>query len=110
MPAEIVIVADLWAADGKVDEVVARLTRVVEYAHANEPGTLRFALHRDVEDPNHLTMIEAFTGEDALATHRASDEYKDLMDHLLGPDLLTRRERLVLEPLGIGEPDQGHIA
>jgi quinol monooxygenase YgiN len=64
-------------------------------------------LHRDTEDPLHLTMIEAFPSEAALEAHRASPFYAELMAELGG--LLERRERLVLEPLGFGDPAKGYI-
>ena len=52
-------------------------------------------------------MIEAFPSEAALEAHRASPFYKELMAELDG--LLERRERLVLEPLGFGDPEKGYI-
>jgi len=110
MPAEIVIVAQVWVAEGRLEEALELLREDVEYTHANEPAVPRFALHRDVDDPQHLTMIEAFLNEDVLAEHRASDFYKDLMERLDHSGVLERRERLVLEPLGMGDPAKGYLA
>jgi quinol monooxygenase YgiN len=53
-------------------------------------------------------MIEAFPDQAALDAHRATDFYQDLMAEL--PDLIARRERLVLAPVGFGDPERGHIA
>ncbi len=110
MPAEIVIVAQVWVADGRMEEAMGLLTEDVQYTHDNEPRVRRFALHRDVADPMHLTMIEAFPDQDALLEHRASPFYKDLMERLDHSGVLVRRERLVLEPLRIGDPEKGNLA
>jgi quinol monooxygenase YgiN len=110
MPAEIVIIAQVWVAQGRMDEALELLREDVVYTHDNEPRVPRFALHRDVDDPNHLTMIEAFPDQAALMDHRASPFYKDLMERLDHSGVLDRRERLVLEPLGIGDPAKGYIA
>ena len=110
MPAQIVIIAQVWVAEGRMDEALRLLSEDVTYTHENEPKVPRFALHRDVDDPNHLTMIEAFPDQAVLEEHRASSFYKDLMERLDNSGVLVRRERLVLEPLGIGDPAKGHIA
>src|SRR3954451_12825058 len=108
MPAEIVIVAQVWIAEENLDKTLDLLRQDVEYTHENEPDVRRFALHRDADDPLHFTMIEAFPDQAALEAHRATDFYKDLMAQL--PELLERRERLVLAPVGFGDPERGHIA
>lgn len=108
MPAEIVIVADVWIREEHLERVLELLREDVEYTHDNEPGVKRFALHRDTTDPLHYTMIEAFPDQAALEAHRATEFYEDLMRQLDG--LLERRERLVLEPVGFGDPVKGHIA
>jgi quinol monooxygenase YgiN len=102
-------VAQLWVAKDRIDEVLDLMRRDVEYTHEHEPQVRPFALHRDTEDPLHLTMIEAFPNQDALDAHRASQFYKDLMAQLNTPGLLDRRERLVLEPLGFGDPAKAHV-
>lgn len=109
MPAEIVIVAQLWVAEDRIDEITDLMRRCVEYTHEHEPSVRPFALHRDTEDPLHLTMIEAFPGQSALDAHRESQFYAELMARLNTPGVLTRRERLVLEPLGFGDPAKGSV-
>jgi|tagenome__1003787_1003787.scaffolds.fasta_scaffold19198897_2 quinol monooxygenase YgiN len=110
MPAEIVIVAQVWIAEENLDKTLDLLRQDVEYTHENEPDVRRFALHRDADDPLHFTMIEAFPDQAALEAHRATDFYKDLMSQLDDGGLLERRERLVLEPVGFGDPEKGYIA
>jgi quinol monooxygenase YgiN len=88
--------------------VLELLREDVEFTHNNEPDTLRFALHRDVDDPLHFVMIEAFPNMDAVHAHRATDFYQDLMAQL--PDLIERRTRRVLEPVPFGNPERGRLA
>jgi quinol monooxygenase YgiN len=109
MPAEIVIVAQLWVAEDRLEEVLDLMRRDVEYTHEHEPEVRPFALHRNTEDPRHLTMIEAFPNQDVLEAHRASQFYKDLMAKLNEPGMLERRERLVLEPLGVGDAANAYV-
>jgi quinol monooxygenase YgiN len=104
----IVIVAEVWVREEHLDRVLELLREDVEYTHEHEPDVKPFALHRDVDDPLHLVMIEAFPDEEALRAHRASDFYKNLMAEL--PDLIERRTRTVLEPVGVGDPVRGRIA
>jgi quinol monooxygenase YgiN len=108
MPAEIVIIANVWAREDRLDRLVELLREDVEFTHDNEPDVRRFALHRDTEDPLHFVMIEAFPDQAALDAHRESGFYQDLMAEL--PDLITNRTRTVLEPMGFGDPARGHIA
>ncbi len=37
MPAEIVIVAQVWVAVGRMEEAMSLLTEDVQYTHDNEP-------------------------------------------------------------------------
>jgi quinol monooxygenase YgiN len=106
--AQIVIVANIWVKEEHLDRVLELLEADVVFTHENEPDVKKFALHRDVDDPLHFTMIEAFPDQAALEAHRATDFYKDLMAEL--PDLIAKRDRLVLAPVGFGDPERGHIA
>ena len=107
-PAEIVVVASVWAKEQHLDRVLELLEHDVIHTHENEPDVKKFALHRDVDDPLHFTMIEAFQNQAALEAHRATEFYRDLMAEL--PELIERRDRLVLAPAGVGDRERGHIA
>lgn len=108
MPAEIVIIANVWITEENLPVVLDLLKEDVEYTHDNEPDVKRFALHRDTTDPLHFTMVEAFPNQAALDAHRASPFYASLMERLDG--LIDRRDRLVLEPMGFGDPVKGYLA
>jgi quinol monooxygenase YgiN len=108
MPAEIVIIADVWAREDQVDRLLERLRADVEFTHAEEPHVGKFALHRDTEDPLHFVMIEAFPDDAALQAHRETDFYRELMAEI--PDLIVERKRTVLTPLGYGDAERGYLA
>jgi len=108
MPAEIVIIADVWAREDQVDRLLELLREDVEFTHAREPAVGKFALHRDTEDPLHLVMIETFPDEAALQAHRETDFYRELMAEI--PALIVDRRRTILSPLGYGEPERGYLA
>jgi quinol monooxygenase YgiN len=108
MPAEIVIVADLWATPDGVERLLELLEEEVRSVHANEPGVPKFALHRDTDDPLHIVMIEAFADRQSLDAHRETDYYGRLMAAI--PELILERRRTVLAPLGYGDPERGLLA
>lgn len=66
--SSVVVVASFQAREGKVEEVIAGLTPVIEQTHA-EAGCLAYALHRDVNDPDTLVLIERWTSQVALESH-----------------------------------------
>ena len=107
-PAEIVVIAEVWAREDQLDRLLELLRRDVELTHETEPHVLKFALHRDVDDPLHFAMVEAFPNEEALLAHRATDFYQELMAEI--PDLIVKRTRLVTEPVPMGDPERGRIA
>jgi quinol monooxygenase YgiN len=66
--SSVVVVASFTAREGKVEEVIAGLTTVIEQTHA-EAGCLAYALHRDVNDSDTLVLIERWTSQVALESH-----------------------------------------
>jgi len=107
-PAPIVIVANLWAREDTIDQVVALMREDAVYTHGNEPSCLLFSVHRDIDDPLHLTVIEAYADQAALEQHRASSFYQRVMTEL--PDLLADRDRTVLEPIPTGDSERAYVA
>jgi quinol monooxygenase YgiN len=106
--APIVIVANLWACEETIDQVVELMREDAAYTHEQEPSCLLFSLHRDTDDPLHLTVIEAYADQAGLEAHRASAFYQRVMTEL--PDLLAGRDRTVLEPIATGDSDRAYVA
>ncbi len=66
--SNVVVVATFKAKEGKVDDVIAALTPVIEQTH-DEAGCLSYALHRDVNDADTLVLVERWTSQVALESH-----------------------------------------
>ncbi len=65
---EIVVVATFRAKEGRVDEVIAGFTPVIEQTH-QEPGCIAYALHRDINDPEVLVLVERWASQSDLDEH-----------------------------------------
>jgi quinol monooxygenase YgiN len=77
MPEKTFIVK-LTTADGKRDEVVAALEKLVE-ATEGEPGTLQYVLHTDTTDPDVVWFYEHYSDDDALQAHMTSPAMREAM-------------------------------
>lgn len=66
--SSVVVVASCKAREGRAEEVIAGLTPIIEQTHA-EAGCLAYALHRDVNDPDTLVLVERWTSQVALESH-----------------------------------------
>ena len=69
--SEVAYIAKLTAADGKRDEAIAALGRLVEAAES-EPGTLHYVLYADTTDPAGIWLTELYADEAALEAHMSS--------------------------------------
>jgi quinol monooxygenase YgiN len=74
----VVVVATVFPAPGRADEVRAALQRAVPRVHA-EDGCELYALH---ESDDRLVLVEKWRGPDALATHAAAQALADLRSEL----------------------------
>lgn len=56
------------------------LTNITKYVHENEPDTLKYELHKQINPDGEplYVVLEAYKNEQAVATHRASEAYKNL--------------------------------
>ena len=68
---EIAHIVKVTAADGKRDEAVSALSRLVD-ATESEPGTLEYALYADTSDAVTIWLTELYADEAALDAHMSS--------------------------------------
>jgi quinol monooxygenase YgiN len=68
---EIAVVARITTAEGKRDETLAVLARLVEAAEG-EPGTLQYTLAADAKDPDVVWVTELYADQAALDAHSGS--------------------------------------
>lgn len=105
--SNVVVVATFKAKEGKVDEAIAALTPVIEQTH-DEAGCLSYALHRDVNDPQTLVLVERWTSQVALESHFQQPYVAALGE--LAAELLAEPPRLnFTTPLPVGDDLKGSL-
>lgn len=81
--AELAYVVKLTAAEGKVDEALATLGKLVD-ATESEPGTLQYVLHTDTTEPNVIWFYELYADQAGFEAHAASTAMAEVMGALGG--------------------------
>jgi quinol monooxygenase YgiN len=76
-------VVKLTAAEGKRDEALATLGRLVT-ATEDEPGTVQYLMHTEVNDPNVIWFYELYADQAAFETHIGSTTMAEVMGSLGG--------------------------
>jgi len=90
MSDEIEIIALLKPKPGKADRVQELLSNTAAYVQANEPGTTRYHLQREVRgDAPLLIMLETYKDKAALGIHGGSAAFKTLGRTMKEEDLLA---------------------
>jgi quinol monooxygenase YgiN len=79
----IAIVAKLTAAEGKRDEAIAVLSRLVDAAE-NEPDTLEYVLLADQGDRNLIWFYELYADQAGLDAHMASPTMVEVLGSMRG--------------------------
>jgi quinol monooxygenase YgiN len=85
--SSIVVVGDVYALIARRDEIAA-LMRDTQVRARSEPGCLSFAFAEVVDDLGHHLVVEEWRDSEALATHFASDAFKDYQQRV--SELLAR--------------------
>jgi (4S)-4-hydroxy-5-phosphonooxypentane-2,3-dione isomerase len=81
--SEVAYIVNLSAADGKRDEAMAALGRLVEAAES-EPGTLQYVLYADTTDPEGIWLTELYTDQAAFEAHMSSPAMADMLGSMGG--------------------------
>jgi quinol monooxygenase YgiN len=93
--SQVAYIAKLTAADGKRDEAIAALGRLVEAAES-EPGTLQYVLYADTTDPATIWLAELYADEASFEAHMSSPAMAEAIgsmgDLMGGPPDLRRLE------------------
>ncbi|MGK2956370.1 MAG: putative quinol monooxygenase [Solirubrobacterales bacterium] len=105
--SEVVVVALFTVKEGMVEEAIERFTPVIEHTHGEE-GCLAYALHRDVNDPSTLALVERWKSQDDLNSHFGMPYMAEV--GAIASELLTEPPRIVFsEPLPLGDPAKGSL-
>ncbi|PSN59499.1 antibiotic biosynthesis monooxygenase-like protein [Corynespora cassiicola Philippines] len=95
MSSPIDIVAIITPKPGKADRVQELLTAAAASVKANEPGTLRYHLHRESKgDKPIFIMLETYKDQQALGAHAASSSFKEMGRTFKKEDLLAEPMRV----------------
>lgn len=89
---EITLVVRMNAKPGR-EEAVARALRAAVAPTHSEPGCLRYALHRAIDEPTVFVLVERWRSQSDLDEHMQTP-------HLV--ELLSVLEALLAEPADVG--------
>lgn len=103
----VVVVARARAREGKEREAEEAFRAVIPPTH-QEDGCLRYALHRAIDDPRTLVMIERWSSKEALDRHLATPHVQKLFA-ALGDIVESAPELLVTEPLSDDFGEKGRL-
>ena len=103
----IVVVTTVHIKDGHHAAVVERLKGLAAQTHA-DVGCLAYAIHKDVDDPHVLVVVERWTSQVALENHLLQPYVRDIID--AAQELLERPPApRVLEPVSAGDAGKGML-
>lgn len=88
------LIARYYVQPGKADVVESALARMSEAVRADEPACLLYNANVSVDDPNLYLLYEVYEDEAALAAHRETPHFAEIIEGIVVP-VLERREREV---------------
>lgn len=88
----IVLVAKYIVKPGQGDAVEAALRRMAPLVKAAEPGCTLYHANRAADNPDLFLLYEHYADQAALAAHRETPHFKEIIEGTIVP-LLERRER-----------------
>ncbi|MFJ6384899.1 putative quinol monooxygenase [Kitasatospora sp. NPDC092039] len=86
----LVVISD-WLADSGAEQSVADLLPAVTEAALAEPGVLSFRAVRSLRDRSAFVVFAEYEDEQALAAHRESAAYQQLVLDRITPHLIDRQ-------------------
>ncbi len=93
----IYVFATWQVKEGEIETVLKLLT-TVQNESIKEAGNLFYKIHQSQSDVNTIVLYEGYSGEAALAEHRASEHFKELVLGEIVP-LLENREIVLTTPI-----------
>ena len=94
----IVLVAKYTAKAGKGDTVAEALTRMAPLVRAGEPDCLVYHANRSTDNPDFFLLYEIYRDQAALAAHRETPHFKEIIEGTIVP-LLEGRARELYAPV-----------
>jgi len=87
-----------WKVKEGETDTVLNLLKTVHTETIKEEGNLFYKIHQSTTDTNILVLFEGYTNDAAVAEHRNSSHYQDVVVQQIVP-LLENREVFVTTPL-----------
>jgi len=78
---QIVCVAQFMAKEGKTDELLQALHRLLEPTH-KEAGCVRYELNQAIDNPRSVVFVEKFKDQEAFDFHCGTPYIKRLLDEV----------------------------
>jgi quinol monooxygenase YgiN len=104
---QVLVVVHMLFAKGETEAAIDALTPAAELSQ-QEPGCIKFAVHRDVDDPDVLLIIEEWESRDAYESHLKQPHLQQLNETMV--PLFAGVPRIsVSRGLGIGDETKGVI-
>lgn len=95
----VTLVAKYHVRPGNSPAVAAALVAMAERVAADEPACLLYHANRSTETEDLFLLYELYQDEAALAAHRETPHFRQIVEGEIVP-LLDRREREVYEQVG----------
>jgi autoinducer 2-degrading protein len=92
------LLARYHAKEGEGDLVERTLVRMAEAVRIDEPACLVYRAARSIDDPDVFVLYEEYEDEAALLAHRETAHFRELIEGVVVPVLISR-ERELLEPV-----------
>ena len=86
---ELQVIARYTISAGQEEDVLALLAQLIA-AVREEPGNLAFTAYRQVGEDRNVVLLERYASPEALAAHRETAHFKDLVLGQIVPRLDSR--------------------
>lgn len=93
---QIGLLAKIVAKPGKEEDLLAELRRMIAPTR-NEPGCLKYVLHKSSANASEFWFVEEWTSRDALDKHTQTPHYRELKQRT--PDFIASSELILLDPI-----------
>lgn len=103
----VVVVATFRVHPGRGEEAVAAFSPTIEATHGEE-GCIAYALHRDVNDPDVLILVERWTDREALDSH-LQQPYVAQLGAVAEEFLVEPPTIHFSEPVPVGDSEKGTL-
>ena len=105
---QVIYVTAIPVREGSVDDAIAAIRANLEASHG-EDGVDLMALHRDLDRPDRLVVVEIFRSQEDYQRHMATPHVGAVMA-ALGPILAGDVDAMRLEAVPVGDPRKGSLA